>query len=91
MANDFLSKLLDVDTLEVALLLLDKVCCTVKSYTTVVADDTATTVCVGQTSDDMSMACSLNIIVICREHALIVCLAIFCKDSLCCRIKIVAV
>ena len=91
MAYDFLCKLLNIDTFEITLLLLNKVCCTIKSYTTIVTDDTSTTISVGQTGDDMSMARSLDVIIVSREYAFVVCLAIFCKDSLCCRIKIVAV
>ena len=65
MTYNLLGELLYVDTLEVALLLLDKVGSTVESNTTIVADDTATTVSVRQTGNDVSMASSLDIIVVC--------------------------
>ena len=54
-------------------------------------DDASATVCVGQTCDDMSMASSLDVVVVGREHALVVSLAIFCKDSLCHWVKLVTI
>ena len=65
MTYNLLGKLLDVNTLEVALLLLNKISCTVESNTTIVADDTATAVSVRQTGNDVGMACSLDVVVVC--------------------------
>ena len=91
MTYNLLGKFLNIDTLKVTLLLLYKVGCTVKSNTTIVADDTATSVCVWQTCNDMGMTCSLYVIVISREYTLVVGLAILSKDSLCSRVKLVAI
>ena len=88
---DLLGELLDVDTLVETLLLLDKVCCTIESYTTIVTDDTATTISVGQTCDDVSVTCSLDIIVVGSEHTLVVSLAILGEDSLGSGIQLIAI
>ena len=65
MTNYLFCKLLYVDALEVALLLLDEVSSSVECHTTIVADDASTSVSVRQTGDNVGMTCSLDIIVVC--------------------------
>ena len=91
MAHDFLGKLLYVNALEIALFLFYEVCRAVKGNASVVAYDASASVGIGQSSDDVCVACRLYVIVVGREHTFIVCLAVFCKDGLGGRVKLVAV
>ena len=61
---NLLSELVDIDTLVEALLLLNQVSSTIEGDTTVVTDDTTTTVGIGQTSDNVSVTSSLDIIIV---------------------------
>ena len=74
--DDIVAHLGDIQSVHIALLLLDEVVHTIKGYTTIVADDTTTTIGVGQSGDDMAMTCIANLLGISREDTLIVGLAI---------------
>ena len=91
MAHDLLSELLDVDALEIALLLLDEVGGAIEGNTAVVADDAAAAVSIGQTSDDVCVAGGLDVVVVSREHTLVMCLAILREDCLGGGVELIAV
>ena len=57
--------LLDVETVEEALSLLYEVVYSIESDAAVVADDASASVCVWQTCDDVSMASSAYVLVVC--------------------------
>ena len=80
--NNLFCELVDVDTLVEALLLLNQVSSTIEGDTTIVTNDTATTISIGQTCDDVCMTGSLDIIVVGRENTLVMGLAILGVDFL---------
>ena len=75
----------------IVFLLLDEVINTVQSYTTVIADDTSTTVCIRKTSQDLIMTSNLHLWSICIENCLVVSLMIIGEDLVQQRIWLIAI
>ena len=67
-------------TLKVILFFLDQEVDTIKSYTTVVTNDTSSSVCIRKTCDDFVVSCFLHFRRINIKYSLVVCFMIFCKD-----------
>ena len=83
--------LLNVEAFEETLALFDEVVHAVEGDAAVVADDAAAAVGIGQTRDDVGVAGGANVLVVGREHAVVVRLAVFRVDFLRSGVKLVAV
>ena len=91
MAHNLLGELLYIDALEIALLLLDEVGRAVEGHAAVVANDASAAVGVGQACDDVCVAGGLDVIVIGREHTLVVGLAVLGEDGLGGGVELIAI
>ena len=74
--------LLNLQTSQELLLVLDEVVHAIESHAAIVTDDTTTAVSVGQTGDDVTVAAAANVGRVGRENAFVVRLAIFGEDLL---------
>ena len=63
-----------------SLLVLDELIYTVKSNSSVVADDTASAVSIRKTCEDLVCSCESHLMSVNIEYTLIVSLAVFCED-----------
>ena len=73
------------------LLFLDQISSTIKSDTTIVTDDTPTSIRIRQTSDNVSMTSSLDVIIVSSKHTLIVSLTILSINLLSPRVQLIAI
>ena len=62
-------------------LVLDKSVDSVKSYSTIVTDDTASSVCIGKTGNDVRSTASSHLGGVCIEASLVVSLTVYCEES----------
>ena len=80
--NRLVVHLLNLETRQELLLVLDEVVHTIEGNTAIVTDDTAAAVSVGQTGDDVAVAATADFRSISREHTFVVRLAILGEDFL---------
>ena len=89
--DDFIIQFLDVKAFLELLLVLNQTCSTIQSHTTIVTDDTATTVCIRQTGDDSRPTGRQHLLRIGRKHSFVVRLTVFRENLFRHRVEMVAV
>ncbi len=90
-ADGIFGILLNIEPLQKSLPLLYQRCGAIERHATVVADDASTSVCIGESRDDARTSCRQHLLVVCREHSLVVRLAVARKDLPGHRVQLVAI